>query len=489
VNRVLALAIVAVAACGSDVGVVPEAALPSRVRLLTDSQYANAVRDLFGDIAVPAIRSPGTQPHQFIHDDHVLSVDSALLVQYRIAAEVIAKQVGSRCSDRACVEEFATRAFRRPLEADEVASLGALFDRGGFALAVDAILQAPSFVYRTEVGPDLTPYELASELAFLFLDSIPDEPLWQAARDGSISDPAVVAREVDRLLELPRVRAHLTDVVLSWLELHAIETMYKHPDYQLSEAAKHSMFEQVRLFVNDILWERDGSLRELLTSKKSFVDAQLAEWYTGIEPTSWHMTPRTFDDRRAGILSHPGVLAMLSTPFQESIIYRGIYVNRKFLCTEELGRPPFTAIRDTHALTQMFSEAQQAYFRAEHVYCSTCHEQIDPPGFALHHYDALGRYRKTDGDVPIEDDVVITMDNHEVALRGAAELGRALADSEQVAHCVVGQLAHHALGRAVMDPATRIYLETRFEQSDRNIVELFRTIATAPIFRARKATR
>src|SRR5205085_4879444 len=102
---------------------------------------------------------------------------------------------------------------RRPLDAAEHAGLEKLFAQGGFAPVVEAVLQAPSFVYRVELGDTLDAYELATELGFLYLDSLPDEPLWAAARDGTITDPAVLAAQIDRLLALPRVQAHLTDVV------------------------------------------------------------------------------------------------------------------------------------------------------------------------------------------------------------------------------------------------------------------------------------
>jgi Protein of unknown function (DUF1592)/Protein of unknown function (DUF1588)/Protein of unknown function (DUF1595)/Protein of unknown function (DUF1587) len=471
-------ALVMLAACGTDAGAPPEATLPARVRLVTDAQYANAVRDLLGDVAVPAVHSPGTRPHQLIHDDSVLAVDAPLLVQYRLAAEEIAPQVATRCGDLPCALAFANRAFRRPLDDDERVRLGALYDAGGFALVAEAVLQAPSFVYRSELSAELTPYELASELAFLFLDSIPDEPLWQAARDGTLD----VDAQIERLLELPRVRAHLTDVVMSWLDLHAIADIYR---VELTPALAKSMLAQVKLYVDDVLWRRGGSLRTLLTARETFADAQLAPYY-GVAGT-WWMQPVVADETRAGLLTQPGVLALLAQPYNESIILRGLYVQRKFLCAEDLGRPPFAAIAQTSTLTRGFNEAQLAHFRAQHVYCSSCHRTIDPAGFALHHFDLIGRWREVDtSGLPIEDDVRLAIDGTVKSLRGASALGRVLAESEQVSRCVVDQLAHHALGRALHDPATRAYVQTRFERADRDLVEVFRAIASAPIFRRRR---
>jgi Protein of unknown function (DUF1592)/Protein of unknown function (DUF1588)/Protein of unknown function (DUF1595)/Protein of unknown function (DUF1587) len=470
--------LVLLAACGTDTGAPPEATLPARVRLVTDAQYANAVHDLLGDVKMPAVRSPGTQLHQFIHDDNVLAVDAPLLVQYRLAAEEIAPQVVAHCSDLPCTLAFATRAFRRPLADAERAGLGKLYESGGFSLVAEAVLQAPSFVYRSELSAELTSYELASELSFLLLDSLPDEPLWEAARTGQID----VDAQVERLLDLPRVQAHLTDVVMSWLDLHAIAGIYR---IELTPALAQSMFEQVKLYVDDVLWRRGGSLRTLLTSRETFADAQLAPYY-GVAGT-WWMQPVVADETRAGLLTQPGVLALLAQPYNESIILRGLYVQRKFLCAEDLGRPPFAAIARASNLTRGFNEAQLAHFRAHHVYCSSCHRTIDPAGFALHHFDLIGRWRDTDTyGLPIEDDVRLAIDGTVKSLRGASELGGVLAASDQVSRCVVDQLAHHALGRALHDPATRAYVQTRFERADRDLVEVFRAIASAPIFRRRK---
>jgi len=256
--RWFVLLVAGVASCGIDTGFdTPPAgpSLPVRVRLISDAQYTNAVRDLLGDLQLPALHSPGTTPNQFIYED-MLAVDAPQLVQYRIAAETAAAQIaadpsrlGCGIGDDACLRDqidvVAARAFRRPIDAVEHDQLAALYAQGaasggtaaGAALVVEAVLQAPSFVYLTEVGPppgaapgavaELTPYELAAELAALLLDSVPDEPLWQAARDGSLADPAELASQVDRLLGTQRVRSHLIDVVLDWLGVPGIFTVTK----------------------------------------------------------------------------------------------------------------------------------------------------------------------------------------------------------------------------------------------------------------------
>ncbi|TMQ10540.1 MAG: DUF1592 domain-containing protein [Deltaproteobacteria bacterium] len=513
--------ILVAAGCGIDTGfdTPPSAAsLPVRVQLVTDAQYRNAVHDLLGDVKVPALHSPGTTPDQFIHED-VLAVDAPLLVQYRIAAESIAAELaadpgrlGCDAADDRClriwIDRLAVRAFRRPIYASEHDQLAALYDAGvagggpgaGIGLVVEAVLQAPSFVYRTEIGPppgappgtdvELTPYELASELGALLLDSIPDDALWAAARDGSLADRDVLAAQVDRLLGLPRVRDHLVDVVLDWLEVPAIFTAgkdaMKYPE--MTPELRASMYGETRQFVAEVLWHRRGSLRVLLTSNESFIDARLAEIYGMRFITADELVPVILDPRRrGGILTQPSVLALAATPQSESIVRRGLFIERKLLCQPDLGRPPFSTIAAVASQVASLSEAQYSVYRTTTAYCAGCHGAIDPPGRTLHHFDGLGRWRNIDA---VDDDIDATaslmLDDREREVDGALAMARALADSDQVAHCVVDQLAHYALGRTVDDPALSDYLYSSFDRSERDLVAVFRALATAPVFRMRR---
>jgi hypothetical protein len=509
--RCLALLICAVAACGNDRAIAlpgePSdfAVVPARVRLLTDAQYTNAVHDLLGeDVVVPELQTPGTHPHQFIHDD-VLAVDAPLLVQYRIAAETIARQLElsftAPCpaNDRACttawIEELAGRAFRRPLESIERGQLEALFAQGSYPLVVEAVLQAPSFVYRTELGADrgavveLTSYELAAELSFLFLDSVPDASLWRAAEDTTLARSDVLADQVDRLLELPRVRSHLTSVVLDWLGVPSVLTANKDPLLypEMTRELQHSMYAESEAFVSDVLWQRGGSLRELLTSNETYIDSNLAKLY-GIKSGSETLQRITLDrKRRSGILTQASILSILASEQRESIIRRGMFIRHKFLCLPDPGRPPFSAIVAESGFTHAMTESQFSFFRLAHVYCSGCHTAIDPPGRALHHFDALGRWRDVDEIAsPIETDTKLKIGDEEKTISGAVELGHVLADSDHVARCVVDQLANHAFGRPITDQMTQSYLHAAFADSGNDLVEVFRSLATSPAFRYRR---
>lgn len=503
----------ALMACGNDRATPGEdQPLPARVRLLTGAQYTNAVRDLLGDVEVPPLEMPGAPAHQFIYEE-VLAVEAPLLVQYRIAAAQIGQQIAARpdpldcAGDRACqrdkMVELVERAFRRPLESDEETRLEAMMADGGLGLVVEAVFQAPGFVYRTEIGGapddrgmvDLTSYEIAAELSFLLLDSIPDDALWAAARAGTLTSEEAITAEVDRLLATPRVQAHLDEVVLDWLQIRRVLSARKDLAWfpTVNDALLESMYEETAAFVHDVLWNRRGSLRELLTSRDTFVDARLAAHY-GLEGiTSEAPVPVTMGAERAGILTHASVLTVLATTRTESIIARGMFVNRELLCAPEPGRPPFGLISELAGFTGRLSESQFAHYRGAHLYCSGCHRTIDPPGRALEAFDGSGLHREVDRlGIPVETFTRLEIDGRPIEIAGAVELVTALADSERVGTCAVDQLVHHALGRALIDDAggvTRAALHERFEASGGNLVDVFRGLAISDAFRRRRGPR
>lgn len=495
-TRIGALLVVALVACGQDRQErVAQPSVPTRVRVLTDAQFTNAVNDLVG-FDPPPIHTPGSTPHQFVHED-VIALDSARLVEYRVAAELVAQQLSliPTCSELACALDLAERAFRRPLDADERGQLAGLFAQGGYPLVVEAVLQAPSFLYRTELGAiddarsvDLDAYEVAAELGFFFYDSLPDAELRAAAADGSLLDPSVLDQQVDRLLAEPRAREHMLHVVLDWLQARRVLDVAKdgllYPE--LVPPLRASMYEETERFVRDVLFERNGSLRELLTSQATFVDERLALHYGVTTVAGDTFRPITLDPKqRAGILTQASMMTALAAPNRESIILRAKYVHDTFLCTPDMGRPPFDTIAAVSSFTSKLTESQFAYYRVANSYCATCHRKLDPPGRALERYDAIGRYRWADEiGLPVDDDTTIEIDGALQNVRGGVQLGKLLANSPQVARCTVQRLAQHAFGRE-LDNANVDLLLARFEDSDRNIVELFRTIATSRAFRQR----
>lgn len=220
---------------------------PARIWVLTDQEYVNVVRDTFGvtlsgkDAEITTTTSgSGT----YTNLSEAFSVGGPAVQGYQRTAVKVSELVhpcgaAAEITD-ACVEQFVrngvARAWRRPLNEPEVTNLMAVFRNfspaegkdGALALVVQAALQTGSFLYRSEIGTNatstqsvsLTPHELASALGFLFFDSVPDADLWAKANDGTLTQPTVLAAQVDRLLALPNARRTLSSLIGYWVELN-----------------------------------------------------------------------------------------------------------------------------------------------------------------------------------------------------------------------------------------------------------------------------
>src|SRR6266508_236559 len=222
---------------GSGPGGPCQATTPPRIWRLSDEQFVNAVSDLLPGVTVPAVATPGRTVGEFINMAERYPVTGALASNLRTSAKTVAAasvkdlagllkcQTGQ--AQDACVgafvDRFAPRAFRRPIDATERQALLAVYALGakttpadGVRLVLEAVLQSPSFLYRTELGAGamagqataLNAYELATAVSFLLIDSIPDDELWRTAQDGSLSNADVFTQQVDRLLA--RQRGHRT---------------------------------------------------------------------------------------------------------------------------------------------------------------------------------------------------------------------------------------------------------------------------------------
>ena len=500
-------------ACAGPPEAIEDRYPPVRLRLLTDAQHANAIRDLVGDVELPEVRTPGVAVDQFVHEAALFEIRGPLLSQYHAAARVAAAQAvdqldqlvscapataDAECA-RAFIDRFAARAFRRPLDGFDRGRLFELYQlgaedgfAGGIELVVEAVLASPDFLYRKELGfpggdsavVELTPHEIAAQLSFLFLDSIPDEPLWAAAVDGSLARPEVIAEQVDRLLEIPRVRRHVEEVVLTWLGLPRARLAISGVA-GLTPELRASMVAETEAFVADTLWRRDGSLETLLTSSRSFIDARLASHY-GIEGvTSSELVAVDLDpDQRAGVLTHAGMLAMLGAGKRRSIVHRGLFVNRLLVCHPEPPPPAIELLEEAREKDGIddLEERELVDYRAAHPECAGCHQRIDPLGVALEHYDVLGRWRPE-----ARASATITLGDRSIEVTGAVALARQLAESDAVAACVAEQFTQHAFGGSLLEaPLFHRFLLRRFFAADLDLVELLQAMAVSAALRKRE---
>ncbi len=326
---------------------------------------------------------------------------------------------------REIVASLARRAYRRPVSDADTRPLLTSYEHGrrdgggfedGIRWAVEALLVSPKFLFRIERDPvnvpPGTPYrisdlELASRLSFFLWSSIPDDELIDLAARGGLSEPTVLAAQVRRMLDDPRSHALVENFTGQWLYLRNLRivapdaTQFPEFDDNLREAFRR----ETELFVESQLRE-DRSVRDLLGADYTFLNERLARHYGIPNIYGSHFRRVTYsDDRRAGLLGHGSILTVTSYPHRTSPTVRG-----KWLLENLLGAPPPPPPADVPGLpeheggdTPATMRERLAQHRANPV-CASCHAKIDPLGFALENFDAVGRWRATDGaeDTPID---------------------------------------------------------------------------------------
>jgi Protein of unknown function (DUF1592)/Protein of unknown function (DUF1588)/Protein of unknown function (DUF1595)/Protein of unknown function (DUF1585)/Protein of unknown function (DUF1587) len=501
----------------------PLAPLPKRIRRLSNAQYSNAVRDLLGLPAGPVVTGGGESPHGFlVSDDEVVS--PPLAFSYATAAASAAVQAASelprlapcpagtspdRCAE-AFIRGFGARAFRRPLADSETAALLAVYQAGkpeghasGLQLVIEGILQMPAFIYRTELGHPsggdglaLAPHEVAAQLSFLLLDSLPDEELWTAATAGKLGTEAGVAAEVDRLLKLPRVRQNIDRVVIDWFGARQVLDKSKDPAKfpEFTEELKRDLLTETKLFVDDLLWSAGGKLADLVLSSRTFVNRSLARHY-GLPdpgPASAGFVPATFPaGQRAGILTAGSLMAAHAQEADTSVVHRGLFMRNDVLCLDPLPPPPEDLIGSPDiqaALARLTTERARAEYRLQTGICASCHAGMDGLGLLFEHYDPLGRYRERDAGGPVDASAMLDLSpSLSGRLDGALQLAERIVSGGQLAGCASRKLLGFALGRQV-DQANSCEVEEitrRFTGAGATVPELFRAVALSAALRTR----
>jgi hypothetical protein len=506
----------------------PSASLaPARVWRLTDQQYVNVVSEVFGVRLPPEITEADTQPADFTNFSEApkLTVQASVATAYQQAAHTAAQTAvaanlsvflpcGQAAPTDACVERFirnrVARAFGRPVSDTEVQDLLGLYHTGlaessaaGIRLIIEATLQAPSFLYRTEVGADgatqptgkvtLSPHELAGAVAFTLLDSVPDDQLWQRAQDGTLSTPAVLAGEVDRLLALPNVQANLASKAGFWLgieKLHSIVPKNTTIFPQFTPELKQSLYESAQLFVQDLF--AHGKVSDLLTSRRMYLNASLAQVYgiPGVTGTQLVPVDVQAPERSAGILTQPAVLAAWSHPDRGDVVHRGLFIYNAMVCGSTIPGPPANAAAVASTFPKDATERQLSDLRIKSpAGCGSCHGLFDPLGLATERYDAIGRYAAVDGaGAAIDSSSTISRLGPDLdgPIKDLPELVAKLKSGTRVADCASTNLAVFVLGRSVIEDNSCALKDVRqrFAASG-SFTDYYRAMLTSPAFMTR----
>ena len=381
---------------------------------------------------------------------------------------------GERECARTILSRLARRAFRRPATGGDVDTLLDFYELGraegsfdrGIQAAVERLLVDPEFLFRIEADPAgvapgtayrISDLELASRLSFFLWSSIPDDELLGLAERGELSDPGVLDGQVRRMLADSRSRALVENFAGQWLQLRKLRNVV--PDTAtytaFDENLREAMWRETEFFLENELRE-DRPLVDMLRADYTFANARLARHYGIPDVYGVHFRRVDYpDDTRGGLLGHAGILTITSYANRTSPVVRGVWLLENFL-----GTPPSPPPPDVPSLPSAGEDGVPRSVRERleqhraNAVCASCHNAIDPLGFALESFDAIGRWRTTNGggtpfDTGIPIDASGTLvDGTEV--HGLAGLRDVILDREdQFVETVTEKMLTYALGRTL----------------------------------------
>jgi hypothetical protein len=472
----------------------------ARLWRLSPAQYANTVKQLFGLDVDPATLPPDgaadDQLTRFDTNSTINIVGDRLAGVYHDTANAVARAVvaGLGATPYACalmpgaadpclqnfVRDHATRAYRRPATQPEVDRLVAYVKTQradsdaatALRLTLEAVLQSPYFVYRTELGNaagarvPLTPHELASELSYFVADAAPDAMLLAAAERGELSNPANVRMHAQRLLATPTARAKVRDFFATYLGVDRLDGKRKDAKFTaFTDAIKQGLTSETMTFVERTLFDDGGTLQTLFTAPHTYLNATVAKYY-GLTASSATFTKVPLPAGRAGVLSQAAVIAALSNESTTSPVHRGLFYRRNMLC-RVLPPPPPDASNMLDKLSDprdpMATEREKwAYFERTTPGCAACHRLFQPLGLGLENLDPIGRWRDTDFGKPIDPGVVVK--DYSPALDGSygngIELASKIITTPEAQSCFALQYTSYAFGRNVDQEAEACRLES-----------------------------
>jgi uncharacterized protein DUF1592/uncharacterized protein DUF1588/uncharacterized protein DUF1587/uncharacterized protein DUF1585/uncharacterized protein DUF1595 len=410
------------------------------------------------------------------------------------------------CATR-IMTDLTRRAFRRPVSAREVQKYVGLVRQAeeqehslaeGLAVGIQAVLVSPDFLFRIEqdhaaaagksVSP-ITQHELATRLAYFLWASMPDEPLRRAADTGTLRNPGVLAAQVRRMLRDPKATALAENFGGQWLQFRALESTTrdrdKFPDFE--DYLRLSMRRETELFVDHIVRD-DRSILDFIDGRYSYLNERLARHYgvAGVSGPEFRRvdlsaTPRT------GVLTQGSVLTVSSYATRTSPVLRGKWVLDNLLNSPPPPPPADVPNLDEASIGTAMSMREQLEAHRKDPICASCHRRMDPLGFGLENFDAVGAWRSLDGKFPI--DATGTLPDGD-SFTGPVELAAILKEGrEPFARAITSKLMTYALGRGLerYDTRTVKLIASRLPARDYKFSALVLEIVNSLPFQSRRA--
>ena len=410
---------------------------------------------------------------------------------------------GEPCARR-ILSKLARRAYRRPVRTDDLDALVTFYRQGqretgtfdgGVELALRRMLAEPLFLFRIETDPPrkagaanpaiyrVSDLELASRLSFFLWSSIPDDELLTLAERGRLSQPQVLRAQVQRMLADPKTEALTQNFAGQWLQLRNMDTVKPGDPFSLTfnDTLRHDLKRETELLFGSIVRENRSAV-ELLTADYTFLNERVAQHYgiPKVKGMHFRRVQLPEDSPRRGILGHASILTITSHAIRTSPVFRGKWVLNTVLGTpppEPPANVPALVDKKTQGRTQSVRE-RMAQHRANPT-CSACHSLIDPAGFALENFDAIGRWRTVDESYNTIDATGVLPDG--TKFDGVVELRAVLTRRpDQFVTTMTEKLLTYALGRGVESydmPAVRKIVRDaapgnyRFQRIVQGIVE------------------
>lgn len=393
-------------------------------------------------------------------------------------------------------KQFVTRAFRRPLDPEQTQA----FVERQFQLATDPdlavkrvlllTLKSARFLYRELNTQDADGYDVASRLSFALWDSLPDAELLKAAAANELATREQVVRQAERMVNDPRTRSKLREFTLQWLKVDQYPDLAKdakkYPDFD--EKVASDLRTSLELSLEQGLWSEKSDFRELLLSDKFYVNGRLAKLYGVDLPADAPFQPVPLQPgERAGVLTHPYMLSSLAYLDASSPIHRGVLIIRNML-GRTLQPPPVAVAPLAADLHPGLTTRERTILQTKAAACAGCHTRINPLGFTLEKFDAIGRVRTTENGKPVDTSGGYEgRDGKTVKFAGARDLAAYLAGSEESHAAFVEKLFHNLVKQPVraFGPQALPELEKAFAAGEfsirKQVIETATVAAIGPV--------
>ncbi len=492
----------------------------SPLRRLSRFEYSNTLKDLVGDTTQPGSSLPAEEyGNGFGNDAEALSASSLLIAQYStISRKVATKAVTTAATltrlapcaagataqtEQACVDTFLAaflpQAFRRPVEAAEVADLNALYKTirplsanfpDSLASLMTAIMQTPDFLYRVELGDAAASapagvvrpsnYEMATRLSYLFTGSMPDAAMRDAAAKGKLTTVEGITEQAERLLEDPRSRETISYFFNMLLPIDGLTDLDRDktlfPNFN-SKIGSY-MYQETQKFLEYLIFEGSGKWSDAFDASYTFVNEPLAKYYgiAGVTGDAFQKVKLDPATKRIGLLTQGGILAGTAASSITSPVARGIFVAQKLLCQDI---PSPTGDLAEKAKTPVATEgttARERFLRhSEDAVCATCHRMMDPLGLTFETYDAGGMYRALEGKRTIDPTGALPPGIQNAgAVANLVELSQRMAKSDTVNFCFADKWMTFAYGKTLIaeDDCSKGSLEAAFKTANFDVKTL-----------------